>query len=636
MSVESPPTRSSRRRAQHCRPLSRPQRARRPITRLLSRLLATLCLYLLALLLGDLLLARWAVGLDDAGVSRQLWTGLACFGGALGLLGAVATLLLRPLYIGSLAPQLLRSTLRFPALFSLVGLAALFVASLVKLAVDVSLNDLAFTTAIGLVGATMTIGLLLVSLGFILARSWTYPLIAALGREQLPPGLRLAVGWKVAFALLTVALATTVPPLVTYFGRTQQQGEAGARRRGQLLADVLAHGARHSSADAHLQAMASVPASLATVELGDAPAATAAKLPDGRWLRLRLPSRRYGNASFIAPLLLGVVGLALLLGLDLGRSIGRDVRLVTARISSLLDRPEEADQAPARPLLPEAPQLSELQALAGAVNQLLARIAEINVGNYVAVEQILETDQVKTQFLANMSHDLKSPLNSILGFAELLERGMEGELTSGQLDAVRTIHRNATELLHLIVEVLDAAKVEAGRMALHREDVLPTQVVTEALRRLGDRSVPEDLTIKTELQAGLSPIALDTSRLAEALVYVLRFCAFEAGKGGTVTLRAKLQRSEGDEDRPKRWLQISVEDSSAGVGDERSPTLFDGFRRQPGHKGLGLGLPLARAFAELHGGSLEIEPRDEGGNLFVMMLPARPKKALGRLRPVKV
>lgn len=270
------------------------------------------------------------------------------------------------------------------------------------------------------------------------------------------------------------------------------------------------------------------------------------------------------------------------------------------------------------------------------MNQLLARIAEINVGNFVAVERILETDQVKTQFLANMSHDLKSPLNSILGFAELLERGMEGELNAGQLDAVRTIHRNATELLHLIVEVLDAAKVEAGRMALHREDVLPTQVITEAIKRLGDRSIPDDVKIETELQAGLSPIALDASRLAEALVYVLRFCAYEAGAGGTVTLRATLQRDEDAEGRRERWLRISVEDSSPGVDEARLTTLFDGFRRQPGHKGLGLGLPLARAFAELHGGGLEHELREGGGNLLVMLLPARQKKAVGRLRPVKV
>jgi signal transduction histidine kinase len=611
---------------------------------LFSRLIATLCLFLLALLAGELLLARWAVGLDDAGVSRQLWTGLACFGGALTALGIVSVLLLRPLYAGSLAPQLLRSTLRFPALFSLAGLAALLTAGVVKLLIDVSTNELPFSTALGLGGATLTIGLLLVALGFILARSWTYPLIAALAREQLPPGLRLAVSWKVAFALLAVALATTLPPLVTYFGRTQQQGEAGARRNAQQLADVLSHGARHASPEAHAEAMASVPASVAAVSVTARPGPTAAKLPNGQWLRLALPRRQYGRAGFIAPLLIGVVGLALLLGVDLGRSIGRDVRLVTDRISTLLDRPEQGEgrgvpegSPPAAPLLPEAPQLLELQALAGGVNQLLARIAEINVGNFVAVERILEIDQVKTQFLANMSHDLKSPLNSILGFAELLERGMEGELEPGQLDAVRTIHRNATELLHLIVEVLDAAKVEAGRMALHREDVLPTQVVTEAIRRLGDRSIPPDVTIDTELQAGLAPVSLDTSRIAEALVYVLRFSAHEAGAAGSITLRVALQRSEAEgERRAERWLRIAIEDSSPGVDEARLPTLFDGFRRQPGHKGLGLGLPLARAFVELHGGSLELEPREDGGNLFVVLLPARRQKAAGRLRPVKV
>ncbi|MCK5796625.1 MAG: HAMP domain-containing histidine kinase, partial [Deltaproteobacteria bacterium] len=533
---------------------------------------------------------------------------------------------------------LVRSALRFPHVFSGIGLVVLSLGAVAKLLGDLLFLKLPARSAIGLFGATLAVALLLVALAFVLARGWTYPAIAELRQETIPPGLRLPVGTKVTFALITVALATTLPSAVAYFGRIAQTQQRLQEIEAHALADVLAHGARYAGSDASHEAMATISPEVARIHIAHTPGLIAARLPaSSRWIQVQPTPRPHAPITFLLVVVLGIWTLALLTGLDLGRSIGRDVRLVTQRVSALLEtHPAGAEGTfsdAASPLVTKTPQLAEVQTLADAVNELLTRITKINVGSFVAVEQILEAEHLRSQFLANMSHDLKSPLNAILGFAELLERGMEGDLTPAQQDAVKEIHAKGIELFHLIVEVLDAAKVDAGRMTLLREDTLPTQFITQAARRLRDEHLPETLRIETELQAGLPPINVDPTRVAEAIAYILRFGAYELGDAGQLTLRASLTHGDPPTDR---WIEVSIEDNSQGICDERLPMLFNSFHRHPGHRGLGLGLPLAKAFAELHGGSLEVSRRAEGGNRFVLRLPVQQHKALGRIRPVPV
>lgn len=619
-----------------------------------TRVLSTLTLFGLALMLADLLLTRWALGLTDSVVQTQFWDSLACYGSALVALAIFALLWLRPLARKTAVDdaRVPGIALRFPALFALATLLALVSANLAKLAIDLGRSELV-VAMLGLAGAMLAISLLLVALAFVSARGWMYPAIARLRSEQLPPGLRLSVTQKVTFALLAVALATTLPPAVAHFGRVEQLGKARFQRHRQQLVEVLAHGGKFLDGDQLAQTLASVDPSVARVRISaEQPSPSSGgwttPLPSPHRGRLFLDSQRRQHvpAGFIISLVFGLLALASLIGLDLGRSIGGDLRLVSGRIDALLTQSgskgaEDGDTV----LASRAPQLRELQDLAVAVNDLLARIADINVGNFVAVERILEADQVKTQFLANMSHDLRSPLNSILGFAELLQRGMEGELNAGQRRAIDIARRNATELLHLINEVLDSAKVDAGRMAMHREDTLPAQFVTEALKRLRERGIPEGITIVHELQAGLPPMSVDGPRLSEALVYLLRFCIRELGEDGEIKLTARLtaQRDDSTAERNEpgvrrsddRQLELLVIADAPPLSRQRLATLFDGFQRQPGHKGLGLGLPLARAFIERHGGQLEVASDEEGLRLRGLV-PIRQQKALGRLRPVKI
>ena len=114
-----------------------------------------------------------------------------------------------------------------------------------------------------------------------------------------------------------------------------------------------------------------------------------------------------------------------------------------------------------------------------AVNRLLERIPRLTVESFLAVERADEARRLKSQFLANMSHDLRSPLNSILGFSELLLRGLEGEISA------RPTRRRSPRctppgcnLLRLLTEILDTAKVESGKMELHRQSTPPAELLT--------------------------------------------------------------------------------------------------------------------------------------------------------------
>jgi signal transduction histidine kinase len=223
---------------------------------------------------------------------------------------------------------------------------------------------------------------------------------------------------------------------------------------------------------------------------------------------------------------------------------------------------------------------------------------------------------VRARFMAAMGHELRSPLNSIAGFAQLLEDGSDGPLNDAQRENVVHVRRAASELLTLLTDILDTARIEAGRVRIERRWVAPIEVLTLALERTKDKSETEDLAVDVQVQPGLDPLHVDRERLAQALSNVLRVLA----RGGAkLEVRVRLTSEDG-----ARVVRFEVIDRSRTISETDAAHAFDPdpTARPSGRSlALGLALSLARDLVQLHGGDARAETIDRG-TLHAIWVPA--------------
>ena len=247
----------------------------------------------------------------------------------------------------------------------------------------------------------------------------------------------------------------------------------------------------------------------------------------------------------------------------------------------------------------------EIRQLVGSVDRLVHRITEANVAKYVAIEKAKEADRLKSQFLANMSHDLRSPLNSILGFSELLLAEIDGALEPEQREMLALVYDNGRTLLQQIDDILDTAKIEASRLDLHPE---PTPLATVLNRAIANAKKRQKSRIDyhVDVAPGLPPAFVDPYRTVQALENVLLF-AGERMDSGRIDISVRLGKTERG-----RMIFVQIRTPIAPATAEQLGRARRGFYRIPGHRGLGLSLPLAGSILELGGGELAIEDLDNG------------------------
>ena len=168
-----------------------------------------------------------------------------------------------------------------------------------------------------------------------------------------------------------------------------------------------------------------------------------------------------------------------------------------------------------------------------AVDRLVSRIAETNVAKYVVIEKAQEADRLKSQFLANMSHDLRSPLNSVIGFSDLLLKGIDGDLTPEQAEMVAIIQQQGLYLLGQIDDILDTAKVDAGRMEIHPKPMASAALVADVIAKARPR-IAASVEIELKTSAGVPPVYADPYRAPQALEHLVVFAedGVEVGGGG--------------------------------------------------------------------------------------------------------
>lgn len=235
-------------------------------------------------------------------------------------------------------------------------------------------------------------------------------------------------------------------------------------------------------------------------------------------------------------------------------------------------------------------------------------------------KRIEEANRLKSEFLANMSHELRTPLNSIIGFTELLHDEQVGELAPKQKEFLADILAGGRHLLRLINDVLDLAKVEAGKMEFRPEPVDLERLVSTVVQSLRASVFEKRLSVNVSIDPTLTDVVLDPGRFKQILYNYLSNALKFTRDESPVSVR--LVADEGDA------FRLEVEDSGPGIAEEQLPHLFVAFQQlesatTPRHAGTGLGLALTRRLAEAQGGTVGVRPAPGGGSTFFAVLPRR-------------
>jgi signal transduction histidine kinase len=238
--------------------------------------------------------------------------------------------------------------------------------------------------------------------------------------------------------------------------------------------------------------------------------------------------------------------------------------------------------------------------------------------------------QAKSEFLAVMSHELRTPLNAVIGYAELLDLGIAGSLTPEQRQQVSRIRASGRHLLGLVNEVLDLAKVEAGRLSLQHGIASSAHTVDAALSLIQPIGEARGITVDTRrLSAGDAMYEGDEDRVRQILVNLLTNALKFTAAGGQVSVQWGVTAAPDRDARlhgPGPWVLVRIEDTGIGIPSNQIAAIFDPFTQvEGGHTrpsdGSGLGLTISRRLARLMKGDLTVRSEVGKGSCFTLWLP---------------
>lgn len=266
----------------------------------------------------------------------------------------------------------------------------------------------------------------------------------------------------------------------------------------------------------------------------------------------------------------------------------------------------------------------EKRALAAHIRALLRireseeRQRQLVVELTAANRRLEEYSRLKAEFVANMSHELRTPLTAIIGFVQLVEMSQKGEpIPQPYATVFERILRNGRHLLALIDDVLDVAKIEAGRMRLHREHFDVTEVVQGAFRELQSLAKQRGLDYKLHLRGEVPLAYSDPLRLRQVVINLLSNAIKFTPKGSVET--ELMPWDDGQ-------LRLVVRDTGVGIDDPSLDLIFERFRQVDGSMsrqvgGAGLGLSIVRQIVGLLGGTIEVDSEVGSGSTFSVILP---------------
>jgi signal transduction histidine kinase len=267
------------------------------------------------------------------------------------------------------------------------------------------------------------------------------------------------------------------------------------------------------------------------------------------------------------------------------------------------------------------------------------RVAERSAELERLSTELLRANRAKSEFLANVSHELRTPLNAIVGFVDLLRDGVYGELAPRQVNPVDRIAGSAAHLRHLVDQILDIAKMAAGRMEMHPEpvDLRPfvIDVASEFEALIGERG----LNLSLAIGGSLPRIRTDPTHLRQIIVNLLGNALKYTPSGG-IAVRARVVDERGGghvvgapsligaPQGGQAWITLQIADSGIGIAPADLARVFEEFeqvnagpRGDSMQRGTGLGLPISRRLARLLGGDITVESELGKGSTFTVWIP---------------
>lgn len=271
------------------------------------------------------------------------------------------------------------------------------------------------------------------------------------------------------------------------------------------------------------------------------------------------------------------------------------------------------------------------------------RIAERSAELERLSAELLRANRMKSEFLANVSHELRTPLNAIVGFVDLLREGAYGELSDKQISPVQRIADSTARLRLLVDQVLDAAKITAGRVDVRVEAIWLRPFLTNLLAEIEPIVDHNDIQVAISVPSSFPKVRTDPTHLRQVLVNLIGNAVKYTERGrveirarlddigpGTKSLAATGQHVASRGDGYRNWIAIEIADTGIGIAAEDQGRIFEEFeqvRNKSGearkNRGTGLGLPISRRLAELLGGGITVESELGKGSTFTVWLPSR-------------
>ena len=257
-----------------------------------------------------------------------------------------------------------------------------------------------------------------------------------------------------------------------------------------------------------------------------------------------------------------------------------------------------------------------------------AHIASLELQLKQAMEEIAELrarDALKTQFLANVSHDLRTPLTAVITHAEILRDGLLGPLADRQMESIRGIISGGRQLLEQVGEILTYARAAANRLSLV-PSTFHIREVLESVSGLNESLIAKkSLSLRIDVKSDMPAIVADREKVTHIVGNLMGNAIDFTPTGGQVWLTAHIRQRDGGHDA-RRELLVEVGDSGVGIAPEHHDLIFREFAQVDStpsrlHHGTGLGLTIARKLVELHGGRIWVESALGTGSRFFFTIP---------------
>ncbi|MBI3063788.1 MAG: HAMP domain-containing histidine kinase, partial [Deltaproteobacteria bacterium] len=236
-------------------------------------------------------------------------------------------------------------------------------------------------------------------------------------------------------------------------------------------------------------------------------------------------------------------------------------------------------------------------------------------------EQLETANRHKSQFLANVSHELRTPLNSIIGFTRIVQRKTETQIEKLQKDNLQKVLISSEHLLSLINQLLDLAKIEAGRMETYAETFKLDEIIRVATTTMEPLLKDGRVKLVTEIAPDIPPLKTDRDKLKQSVLNLLSNAAKFTEQG---EIKVAAWRDDG-------MLKLTVSDTGIGMEKEALDMIFEEFRQADmsstrRYGGTGLGLAIVKKFINLMGGDIVVESEVGKGSKFTITLPMELRK----------